>query len=73
MDPHSFFTDPDPAALYNADLNPASFLLYKKYLMKSFQYMKKTVSKKKHGVGPNLSTYDIPVLWNGPVLRSRTF
>ena len=48
MDPHSFFTDPDPAALYNADLNPASFLLYKKYLMKSFQYMKKTVSKKKN-------------------------
>ena len=25
VDPHSFFTDPDPAVLLNADLDPAAF------------------------------------------------
>ena len=27
MDPHSFFADPDPDVLLNADLNPAAFFM----------------------------------------------
>ena len=27
MDPHSFFADPDPAVLLNADPDPAAFLM----------------------------------------------
>ena len=27
MDPHSFFADPDPAFLHNADPDPAAFLM----------------------------------------------
>ena len=69
VDPQSFFADPDPAVLLNADPDPSAFVMriqiriqlnfYKtNYLMKSFLELKKIHEKKEkiniHGAGPNV-------------------
>ena len=54
VDPHSFFSDPDPAVSFNADSNPAGFLMRiqiqliyssSNYLVKSFLPLIKTKLK----------------------------
>ena len=63
MDPHSFFADPDPPVLFNADPDPAAFLMLiriqlhkicKNYLMKVEKVTKDCLKVKKHRAGPNL-------------------